>query len=91
MVVLNVVYDWLTGVNVVLLTEYTEMVDNLVKVFEKATEKYLDQISSSDEEIAVENHEEEVRSVKSTKKKSSESPPRSTKPSATAASRKRER
>lgn len=68
------------------------MVDNLVKVFEKATEKYLDQISSSDEEIAVENHEEEVRSVKSTKKKFSESPPRSTtKPSATAASRKRER
>ncbi|XP_076272588.1 CECR2 histone acetyl-lysine reader dikar isoform X2 [Rhynchophorus ferrugineus] len=35
--------------------EYTEMVDNLLKVFEKATEKYLDQISSSDEEIAVEN------------------------------------
>ncbi|KAJ8924783.1 hypothetical protein NQ315_000936 [Exocentrus adspersus] len=33
--------------------EYTEMVDNLLQVFEKATEKYLDQISS-DDEIAVE-------------------------------------
>ncbi|EFA00137.2 uncharacterized protein dikar [Tribolium castaneum] len=34
--------------------EYTEMVDNLLKVFERATEKFLDQISSSDDEIAVE-------------------------------------
>lgn len=78
---------FLTRLDVLSFTEYTEMVDNLVKVFEKATEKYLDQISSSDEEIAVENHEEEVKR----KKKPSESPPRSTKPSATAASRKRER
>ncbi|KAF5295477.1 hypothetical protein FQR65_LT10465 [Abscondita terminalis] len=34
--------------------EYTEMVGNLLIVFEKATERYLDQITSSDEEIAVE-------------------------------------
>ncbi|KAJ8957075.1 hypothetical protein NQ318_007288 [Aromia moschata] len=34
--------------------EYTDMVDNLLQVFEKATEKYLDQISSDDDEIAVE-------------------------------------
>lgn len=30
------------------------MVDNLLKAFERATERYLDQISSSDDEIAVE-------------------------------------
>ncbi|KAK5642951.1 hypothetical protein RI129_009118 [Pyrocoelia pectoralis] len=34
--------------------EYTEMVGNLLTVFEKATERYLDQVTSSDEEIAVE-------------------------------------
>ncbi|XP_017780835.1 PREDICTED: uncharacterized protein LOC108565750 isoform X2 [Nicrophorus vespilloides] len=34
--------------------EYTEMVDNLLEVFNCAVEKYLEQITSSDEEIAVE-------------------------------------
>uniref|UniRef100_A0A1Y1K7W9 Bromo domain-containing protein n=1 Tax=Photinus pyralis TaxID=7054 RepID=A0A1Y1K7W9_PHOPY len=34
--------------------EYTEMVGNLLTVFEKATERYLDQVTSSDDEIAVE-------------------------------------
>lgn len=33
------------------------MVDNLLQIFEKATERFLDQISSSDEEIAVEFQE----------------------------------
>ncbi|XP_072385619.1 uncharacterized protein dikar [Diabrotica undecimpunctata] len=43
--------------------EYTEMVDNLLQVFEKATEKYLDHISSSDDEIAIEfSNEEKVKS-----------------------------
>ncbi|XP_050294423.1 protein split ends-like isoform X2 [Anthonomus grandis grandis] len=79
--------------------EYTQMVDVLVKVFEKATEKYLDEISSSDEEIAVENlHlEEVVEEVKSQKqkKKKSESPPRTSnrgrKPALAAQGKKRER
>ncbi|CAH1107566.1 unnamed protein product [Psylliodes chrysocephalus] len=34
--------------------EYTEMVDNLQQVFQRGTDKYLDQISSSDDEIAIE-------------------------------------
>ncbi|KAI4469418.1 remodeling and spacing factor 1 [Holotrichia oblita] len=34
--------------------EYTKMVDNLQKVFERITERYLDEITSTDEEIAVE-------------------------------------
>nr|XP_023016568.1 serine/arginine repetitive matrix protein 2-like isoform X2 [Leptinotarsa decemlineata] len=50
--------------------EYTEMVGNLLQVFEKATDKYLDQISSSDDEIAIEFAKEE--SVKNTKTKHSE-------------------
>ncbi|XP_066154990.1 bromodomain-containing protein 4-like isoform X1 [Euwallacea fornicatus] len=75
--------------------EYTEMVDNLVKVFEKATEKYLDQISSSDEEIAVENlnsnEEKNVKPIKG-KKKPPDSPPRSrSKPALAAQSKKKER
>lgn len=37
------------------------MVDNLLKAFERATEKYLDMISSSDDEIAVEYMEPEKR------------------------------
>lgn len=42
------------------------MVDNLLKVFERATEKFLDQISSSDDEIAVEfpNPDAEVKETK---------------------------
>ncbi|XP_048525745.1 bromodomain-containing protein 4A isoform X2 [Dendroctonus ponderosae] len=81
--------------------EYTLMVDNLVTVFDKATERFLDQISSSDEEVAVENLEcedglEDNRSVKSLKKKKrSESPPRTSsrtiKPGLTAQGKKRER
>lgn len=34
--------------------EYTEMVANIEEAFQKATDRYLDQITSSDEEIAVE-------------------------------------
>lgn len=78
------------------------MVDNLVRVFDKATERFLDQISSSDEEIAVENLEcedgaEDNKSVKSLKKKKrpEESPPptstRTIKPVLTAQGKKRER
>ncbi|KAG5892916.1 hypothetical protein JTB14_006231 [Gonioctena quinquepunctata] len=48
--------------------EYTEMVGNLLQVFEKATEKYLDQISSSDDEIAIEFVNEEVAKDNKTKK-----------------------
>ncbi|XP_056642020.1 uncharacterized protein LOC130448611 [Diorhabda sublineata] len=46
--------------------EYTEMVDNLLHVFEKATEKYLDQISSSDDEIAIEfsNEDKKIKNKK---------------------------
>ncbi|KAF5282395.1 hypothetical protein FQA39_LY17592 [Lamprigera yunnana] len=40
--------------------EYTEMVGNLLTVFEKATERYLDQITSSDEEIAIEYSETDL-------------------------------
>ncbi|CAH1123104.1 unnamed protein product [Ceutorhynchus assimilis] len=76
--------------------EYTEMVDNLVQVFERATQKYLDQISSSDEEIAVENLNSEDEVIKSLKKRSkrSESPvvaPKTRKPALAAQGRKRER
>lgn len=45
------------------------MVDNLLKAFEKATERYLDQISSSDDEIAVEFPESESDSKTTVKKK----------------------
>lgn len=45
------------------------MVDNLAKAFEKATERYLDQISSSDDEIAVEYPESESDSKSVIKKK----------------------
>ncbi|XP_060534747.1 uncharacterized protein LOC132707092 [Cylas formicarius] len=57
--------------------EYTEMVDNLLHVFETATEKYLDRTSSSDEEITIENIEmkqEDHHVGKHGKKKKSESP-----------------
>ncbi|KAJ8978282.1 hypothetical protein NQ317_009622 [Molorchus minor] len=49
--------------------EYTEMVGNLLRVFEKATGKYLDQISSDDDEIAVEFMEQDTDSKQSKKKK----------------------
>lgn len=44
----------LSGLPPILFSEYTEMVGNLEQVFQKATQRYLDQLSSSDEEIAVE-------------------------------------
>ncbi|RZC33460.1 uncharacterized protein BDFB_003721, partial [Asbolus verrucosus] len=49
--------------------EYTEMVGNLLKVFKIATEKFLDQISSSDDEIAVEfpNSDSDVKESKKIK------------------------
>ncbi|XP_030766018.1 uncharacterized protein LOC115890048 [Sitophilus oryzae] len=76
--------------------EYTEMVDNLLKVFEKATEKYLDQISSSDEEIAVENLSTEEDNKEITKnqgkhskrRKGQESPPPSQSPQSSKSSNK---
>lgn len=44
------------------------MVDNLLKAFERATEKYLDMISSSDDEIAIEySTTESEKNVKKTK------------------------
>lgn len=46
------------------------MVDNLLKVFERATEKFLDQISSSDDEIAVEYQGSECEGKELTKIKS---------------------
>ncbi|XP_018327226.1 uncharacterized protein LOC108738343 [Agrilus planipennis] len=49
--------------------EYTEMVGNLVQAFEKGTEKYLDQISSSDEEIRIEYLTSESESKNSAPKK----------------------
>ncbi|RZC39452.1 Bromodomain and/or DUF1421 domain containing protein, partial [Asbolus verrucosus] len=49
--------------------EYTEMVGNLLKVFKIATKKFLDQISSSDDEIAVEfpNSDSDVKESKKNK------------------------
>lgn len=49
------------------------MVDNLLKVFERATSRYLDQISSSDDEVAVEYPETESDSKQPTKSKKSDS------------------
>lgn len=45
------------------------MVDNLLQVFERATERFLDQISSSDEEIAVEYPEADGDGKLSTKRR----------------------
>lgn len=55
------------------------MVDNLTQVFERATERYLDQISSSDEEIAVEYPEKDADGKVSVKRKRQQSPGNSTK------------
>lgn len=73
--------------------EYTEMVDNLSKVFERATARYLDQISSSDDEVAVEFPEIESDLKTSTKKKKErESTPSKRKPTLAAQTdKKRER
>lgn len=49
------------------------MVDNLLKAFERATERYLDQISSSDDEIAVEFLDKETDQKTVDKKKKSDS------------------
>lgn len=48
------------------------MVDNLLKAFERATERYLDQISSSDDEIAVEFPDKESDPKTVDKKKKSD-------------------
>lgn len=54
------------------IIEYAVMVDNLAKAFERATERYLDQISSSDDEIAVEYPESESDSRTACKKRKPE-------------------
>lgn len=74
------------------LIEYTEMVDNLLKAFDRATERYLDQISSSDDEIAVEYPESESDSKTVTKKQKIEASPSKRKPTLAAQTdKKRER
>ncbi|CAH1957033.1 unnamed protein product [Acanthoscelides obtectus] len=47
------------------------MVDNLLKVFERATEKYLDQITSSDDEIAIDFSNVEIERGSTTKSEES--------------------
>jgi hypothetical protein len=62
------------------------MVDNLLKVFERATEKFLDQISSSDDEIAVEfsNSELDVKEAKKISKTDSQTKSSKRKPTLSA-------
>lgn len=75
----------------VFILEYTLMVDNLSKAFEKATERYLDQISSSDDEIAVEYPESESDSRAALKKKKTETPSKRKPTLAAQTDKKRER
>ncbi|KRT81203.1 hypothetical protein AMK59_5891, partial [Oryctes borbonicus] len=53
--------------------EYTKMVDNLQKVFERITERYLDEITSTDEEIAVEYPDQNKDGKLNNKRKKSDS------------------
>ncbi|GJQ87089.1 hypothetical protein Trydic_g23942 [Trypoxylus dichotomus] len=53
--------------------EYTKMVDNLQKVFERTTGRYLDEITSTDEEIAVEYPDQNKDGKLNNKRKKSDS------------------